>query len=73
MELWRYEVIAGKKLMSFKVRRIMKRKLDWMVWIALGLLILGLSGPVVAHNGAVAIAVPVEGITIDGDSFEEAI
>ena len=34
---------------------------------AVALLVLGLSGPAVAHNGAVAIAVPVEGITIDGD------
>ena len=31
------------------------------------LFLLGLSLPVQAHNGAVAIAVPVEGITIDGD------
>ena len=34
---------------------------------AVALLVLGLSGPAVAHNGAVAIAVPVEGIAIDGD------
>ena len=31
------------------------------------LLLLGLACPAVAHNGAVAVVVPVEGITIDGD------
>jgi serine phosphatase RsbU (regulator of sigma subunit) len=67
MELWRYGVIAGKKFMSFKVRRIMGRNQRWMVWIALGLLVVGFSGSAIAHNGAVAVAVPVEGITIDGD------
>ena len=66
MELWRYGVIAGKKIMSFEVRRIMERKRDWMIWIVFGLLVL-LSGPAAAHNGAVAVAVPVEGITVDGD------
>ena len=33
----------------------------------LGLFLLSLSLPAAAHNRAVAIAVPVEGITIDGD------
>ncbi|MDP6496169.1 MAG: penicillin-binding protein, partial [Dehalococcoidia bacterium] len=32
-----------------------------------GLLLVGLVRPVSAHNGAVAIAVPVEGIVVDGD------
>ena len=31
------------------------------------LLLLGLACPVAAHNGAVALAAPVEGITVDGD------
>ena len=48
----------------------MERKRSWcrMIWLVLGMLVvLALSGPAVAHNGAVAIAVPVEGITVDGD------
>ena len=40
----------------------------WVVWMAaVGLMLVGLVRPVPAHNGAVAIAVPVEGITVDGD------
>ena len=34
--------------------------------LCLGGLLLGMAWPVEAHNGAVAIAVPVEGIKIDG-------
>ena len=39
---------------------------SWIFWAGV-LLLLSLSVPVEAHNGAVAIAVPVEGIVIDGD------
>ena len=37
-----------------------------ILWV-LGLSLLGRSFPAAAHNGALAIAVPVEGIEIDGD------
>ena len=53
-----------------KVMRVMERKrTGWLVvWLAVvGWLLVGLVRPVAAHNGAVAIAVPVEGIAIDGD------
>jgi len=42
------------------------RALPEFLW-RITLLSLLLSLPVQAHNGAVAIAVPVEGITVDGD------
>ena len=38
---------------------------SWALWAGV-LLLLSVSVPVEAHNGAVAVAVPVEGITIDG-------
>ena len=31
------------------------------------LILVGLSSPAESHNGRVAIAAPVEGITVDGD------
>ena len=37
-----------------------------ILWV-LGLSLLGRAFPAAAHNGALAIAVPVEGIKIDGD------
>ncbi|MBI4489752.1 MAG: SpoIIE family protein phosphatase, partial [Deltaproteobacteria bacterium] len=37
-----------------------------IIWV-LALLLVGLCLPAAAHNGAVAIAVPVEGIKVDGD------
>jgi hypothetical protein len=35
--------------------------------LTLGLLLIAFLCPLYAHNGAVAIAVPVEGIVVDGD------
>ena len=37
------------------------------VYALLALLLLLIALPAAAHNGAVAIAVPVEGIAVDGD------
>ena len=50
--------------------RIMERKRTGHLMVRItvvGLLLVGLVRPVSAHNGAMAIAVPVEGITVDGD------
>ena len=47
--------------------RVMERKrTEWLGgWLAVvGLLLVGLVRPVAAHNGAVAVAVPVEGIVV---------
>jgi len=66
-----YIEIEGNDISGFRERRwVMGLHLGRMgniVFGLVGMLLLVLSFPAAAHNGAVAIAVPVEEITIDGD------
>ena len=53
-----------------RAMRVMERKRTGglVVWLAVvGLMLVGLVRSVSAHNEAMAIAVPLEGITLDGD------